>query len=289
MRIPYRDIEPHIPPNVGDQVGVNHDLCPAGADTRGRLFIKRTDSAILAYCHNCGGHAARSTSAHSGVRQRQLLLSLARQADAGVVANGGVLLPYDAVDIDHPDFTKLAKSWLYQHHMSDALIRKYHICYSPALGRVILPVFDKDSNLIFWQGRAIDGAGPKYLNSPGVEKPIFTTHDTSIVTHTIVITEDILSAIRVAAANYNVCGMALLGTHDRDNLPSYFGRATSIMVWLDDDVAGRSASLPLVTKLKTICPCGITIWAPKSPLLQPKNLTNHEIQDRLTFTYYKKA
>lgn len=39
----------------GEQIHVNHDKCPAGLDTKRRLYIKRTedDRYILAYCHNC--------------------------------------------------------------------------------------------------------------------------------------------------------------------------------------------------------------------------------------------
>ena len=38
---------------LGQQKNFNHIDCPAGTDTRGRLYVKRVSGGILGYCHNC--------------------------------------------------------------------------------------------------------------------------------------------------------------------------------------------------------------------------------------------
>jgi len=60
----------------GTQINVNHDNCPAGQDTKGRLYIRMTDdgSKLLAYCHHCGC---------KGVKQ---LTRLARQVPSSSAA-----------------------------------------------------------------------------------------------------------------------------------------------------------------------------------------------------------
>lgn len=49
-----REFMPHAPANVGQQVNVNHDGCPAGLDRKRRLYVKRTRGSVVAYCHHCG-------------------------------------------------------------------------------------------------------------------------------------------------------------------------------------------------------------------------------------------
>ena len=43
----------NAPSNIGQQVSINHAGCSAGNDTKHRLYIKRTDRGIVAYCHHC--------------------------------------------------------------------------------------------------------------------------------------------------------------------------------------------------------------------------------------------
>ena len=47
-------IKAHAPSNNNEQTHVNHVGCPAGEDKKRRLYIKRTDKALLAFCHHCG-------------------------------------------------------------------------------------------------------------------------------------------------------------------------------------------------------------------------------------------
>ena len=46
-----------------ETIRINHDGCPAGTDTRRRLYITKKPQVILGYCHNCQQSAARYIAA----------------------------------------------------------------------------------------------------------------------------------------------------------------------------------------------------------------------------------
>ncbi len=75
---------PRIPKDVIRAVGlslahgetdhINHDGCPAGEDTKGRLYVTKTDNGILlAYCHHCGGKGV-VTSKIQNIREDAITL-----------------------------------------------------------------------------------------------------------------------------------------------------------------------------------------------------------------------
>lgn len=122
---------PRIPKDVIRSVGlslasgetdhINHDDCPAGEDTKGRLYVTKTDNGmLLAYCHHCGGKGV-VTSKIQNIREDAITLcgeplsttegTLAggREIDSTIIlANKpGVLGGYDGVTHQrlHPWFS----------------------------------------------------------------------------------------------------------------------------------------------------------------------------------------
>ncbi len=269
MRIPHADVEPYIPDGVGQQVHVNHTSCPAGTDTRRRLYIKREHDKVLAYCHNCNGHYVRS---ERGVRSVALIERLlAKEVESPTAKE--VQLPHD-IDYNPATWPAAATAWLYGHRFDNRMIQDYSLGYSPSWGRVVLPVFES-GKCIFWQGRRIEGDGPKYISVRSAKKPLFMACDPRIPVGTAVVVEDMLSAIRVAESLPGRMGVALLGTHEPSQLTELLNsyKAERVLVWLDDDEPGRMKAGPLSDRLALCCKMGVhAVWEK-----EPKRMSNYEI------------
>lgn len=248
-------IDEDLVPLDGTQIHVNHFRCPAGEDTRKRLYIKRDGDVILAYCHNCGGSSAYKNYSSTS---RYLTRDFDREdydrlvADAPLIVDTELALP-DGYDTP---LNRHAQSWKYCHEsgLSESTINKSAIYYSDSLDRMIIPIKDaEEKQLIYWQGRSFNPAMPKYINVKGVSKPLFVLKNTQHREHPnrTILVEDAISAWRIwqdcDMANTQI--IALLGTKvdTADLLPYVEGgrRAHHIIVWLDEDVAGRQATVEL--------------------------------------------
>jgi hypothetical protein len=165
----------------GDQVHVNHQLCPAGVDTKKRLYLKQIeDGKILGYCHHCG---------ESGILNGQKTIkSLAALKDplTREIKQGHIVprLEHGLVPIQEPHYTAwLARMGYYatgarkQEHQRGLL--PDFVGYHPPTKRIYVPFYthlelqtvpsstiqDPDG----FQSRGIDPhdpcRGPKWLTS----------------------------------------------------------------------------------------------------------------------------
>lgn len=246
MRIPYSDYKDVIPDAADEQVRTNHVNCPAGRDERRRLYIKRTHTGVMAYCHNCGGQAIRTMS---GRRSPHLIKQLLWE-DEQRQKKGEVLLPEDTTTILN-EFHNQALAWLYKSGLRDEDIQNHSIGYSPSWHRVILPVYNS-GRLVFWQGRRLEGNDDKYVSVSGAVKPLhWACSRAPLGVPTLVITEDMLSAIRVGLTDL-ADGVALLGTSAPDDLIHTTLGYQRVCVWLDNDEAGRSKATELFERIRCV-------------------------------------
>jgi DNA primase len=121
--------------------------------------------------------------------------------------------------------------WLQLQGITDEEIIKYNICYSGYFGRVIFPVYSEHGDLIYWQGRKIDGDGPKWLNVKQQDREDIYFKAFNEKGRGIVIVEDMISAIIVARVNSS---LALLGSYIPDKLVLSL-KDRDVYVWLDED------------------------------------------------------
>lgn len=132
-------------------------------------------------------------------------------------------------------------NWLRKAGIDEDLRREYNICYSPTFKRVLLPSYDSSGRLTYLQARAVfDGQTPKYANQAAVKKPLFHSHQA--VTSEVVLTEDILSAIKVGQV---FSAISLLGTKPVDTLLPALMPFDEVFVWLDPDDAGINGSIKI--------------------------------------------
>ncbi len=232
---PHEYVE-YAPSMVGGQVHINHASCSAGIDRKKRLYIKRNESTIVAYCHNCGGKGIYHITKSGSTRSLTSLKKELKEKEHKIVKK--VVFPKD-VTFDTHEFSTKALAWLFKYNVTVSLITKHKICYSKSMDRVILPVFDDKGELVFWQGRALaEGVYPKYLSCSSAEKPFMFLRTTNPDKNNVwVIVEDVLSAIRCS----EVCNsIALLGTVPTTKMALVLKKEnpSKVFLWLDNDNAG---------------------------------------------------
>ena len=146
-------------------------------------------------------------------------------------------LPYLPVDcgIDYP---ARAMKWVEQYELTREDLYKHNVLWSETLQRLIFPVF-ADGHLLAWQGRSffLDEESqkkyPKWYGRGNLKE----TFNIINQTNRIVLTEDIISAIKVSKCG--VGAMPLYGCQvGRERFKGLFNRINygdEVLVWLDPD------------------------------------------------------
>lgn len=223
--------------------------CPENCGSGEKLSVNHSVKSYWCNCYRCG-------FADSEYKGAQTLQELKRIQELNQAAEEMMLsleLPYDYTT-DIPEHGRL---WLFKAGISEQLYTKHNIGYSKSLDRVILPVYNTQGSLEWYQCRALhQGQSPKYLQPARCrDKVMFRVNRDRNNLQRVVVVEDILSAIRVGE---HVNTVSLLGTKITTSQASELIKYKQIIVWLDPDRAGRQGSykirrtLGLVTDVKNI-------------------------------------
>jgi hypothetical protein len=247
--IDERLIRLHAPTTPGVQVHINHDGCPAGTDTKRRLYIKNNGTAILAYCHHCN-----EPRVLKNVGVRQTLGDIKRRLVEDYknkTPDKELVLPPDALR-DGALWSANAATQLQRYSILALATMEYGVEYSPSLGRILFPVYGEDGKLSFVAQRAVERecSGPKWLMIEGSAKPtgLYANH-TGGPADTVVVVEDPISAIKVAG-RCAVDAMCLFGTSLNDRQFEWLvGSRKHIIIFLDGDDAGINGSLAAAKRL----------------------------------------
>lgn len=252
-RISSKDFRDHLPGAVGEQVHINHTNCPAGEDTRQRLYITRKDETLyLAYCHNCTGWGALKVT--NGATTWKYVNPRVHTVDA-------LLIPEPVPT----DLKSLNDSWgvgsgykkclNYIQNYLENLDSNFHVAdkvvfYSPSLKRIVLHIKDEDNS--FWQARGCSGEKLKYYSGKSQDKNAIVLSGRA-GNEVCVLTEDILSAVSVATTN-KYDAIPLLGTTPANfpQLVSKLSKYKKVIIWLDNDEAGASGGTELHTRLQML-------------------------------------
>lgn len=252
---------------LGARRRVDHD-CGGGRT----LIVSHDERGFAAHCFRCN---------ESGFEKHGLrpINQLQMRRAENEVFNRPTELPNDFTD----DVPPWAATWLYKAGVFKETAREYGIGWSPALQRVILPVYDDAGKLVFMQARAVSkNQKPKYLNRCAVNKEnvLFTARapcadwSRQADESRVIVTEDILSAIRVGV----VCtAVSTLGTSVSDGQANILAKFKHCTFWYDGDEAGLTGSRKGMQKLRMFCDKTDRIVTPKDPKLYP----NREIRSLL--------
>lgn len=245
-----------------EQVNINHIGCPAGRDIKKRLFVRKKDGALLFYCHHCSEGAAKQGKKRY-IRDR-----------AAVQTSWALRLP---TDLTRKDMHVAGRSWLYKSGITMDEARLYGIGWSESAGRVILPVYDLTGFMTAYQSRRVlpHDHMPKYLTDKDKAHrfPMFLANKQCAST-TVVLTEDILSAIKVGRQ----CeAAAILGVHlspaNRNTLIAM--GYERVVVWLDDDNPAVKAAQRKICK--AIAPFADVVKV-TGHTVDPKGMTDEQIK-----------
>lgn len=266
----FKEMGAHLHP--GEQLRIDHVDCPAGRDTKGRLYVKRKDDdTLLAYCHNCGDYGISSSKGRVKAIRDLLIENEAVQRDG----SGELLMPSDV--LKNPDtWPPLAYAWPRSYGITGLEMRMFEMCYSPSWNRVILPVYES-GKLVFWQGRAIEkGQDPKYISAKSHPKVMFwalTNNKPRDKWTRVFIVEDMLSAIKMSRYCDTV---ALLGTSpDIDGLTKRLANYDKVGIFLDPDTAGVTKANELSARMSCVFMGQRRVFIESK---QPKEMTNAELE-----------
>ena len=240
----------------------------------GTLLVSRNQDGLVGYCFRCKGTGFAPI--RESLSARLARLSRGRAADAEARA-GGASLPRPAVR-DPRDWPDHARVWLYKAGLSDTRIKRAGFYYHERMQRVVMPVVYQ-GKVVYYQARGFDPERPKYIN-PEVDRSRLAYRVSTPSTH-LVLTEDILSAIRVGDAAPDGYGAwSILGTSLTDALANEIADLNvQVIIALDPDGAGRHGASRIRAQLSLLgVNCNVSLMAK-----DPKEHTRQEIEEWLSF------
>lgn len=142
------------------------------------------------------------------------------------------------------DIPEIGLLFLLKAGVSADIASHYRFGWSEKMGRVVMPVYNESDTLRTTQSRAVyPDQKPKYMNKRNgdMQTVAFYSDDSLLLgdplTDCVVMTEDILSCIRVG--RLNPC-ISTLGTNLSNALAvqSFMGFKGGVLIWYDGDEAG---------------------------------------------------
>lgn len=250
---------------LGQQRRVAHDC-----STNKNMIVSCNPKGYSAHCFKCNDSGFVK---HDRLSLNTLITQW-KAADAEFNLQKSIVeLPPACTD----SFSSRSLLWLARGGITNRLRVQYGILYSSVSNRVIIPVYNERSDLIFYQARAVEPNHlPKYIN-PSIdrEKVRFVTHEATF-NDTAVVTEDILSAIRTGD-RINYTGVSLLGTKASHSDLMYLTKYKKVALWFDGDQAGINCTRKTKQQLEMLGINPIVISTPKDP----KEYSTNEINNIL--------
>ena len=267
----FEDFVPHAPSNVGEQTAVPH----SGCTPKDKLYIKRTeDDSVIAWCHVC---RKRGKYSNKGTRNIHKLKAITKSTVTNEVS-----LPADCnTNID--EWPTHARVWVLRYGITLGEINDYSMAYSPSFDRVILPCYSDDGDLLGWQGRDTEQTregSPKYITQRKAQAGFYFKAKTKRTASgsggdctTLVITEDILSAIKSSRV---VDAVSILGVWlSPEDVMDLAHNYTTVIVYLDNDNAAVIQQQENLKRLFRLFGCTVVVHRGTK---DPKELSTKELE-----------
>ena len=249
----WKDLAKNL--NEGDKIRYCH------CGTSKSSIVSNSCRGLSIYCFRCG---FQDFSSHGFRRAEDLDLF---KEDTKLKHSQEVKLP-EGYTLDIPDKEAV---WLYKAGIFPRTARFYKIGYSVLSNRVILPVFHPtiSTKLMYLQMRSTDPKRIKYIN-PSINrqgimfysKGYTSTEYKHDYNKSVVVTEDILSAIRVGVLHQSI---SLMGTKFSTQMLNVLTKYLKVIIWLDSDEAGINASNKLSNVLSLFDITTVIIKSKKDP------------------------
>lgn len=291
----------------GEQTHLNHPDCPAGLDTKRRLYVKRThDGArLLMYCHHCGSKGVWGNSPDSN--KANWAADAAPFENVGGISNPGPESEWKVgANRTKPwsDFQKAYEQacdiseleWPVKDYFSERSERKAlkHVEYfgtrrvymsaapSTFYAGIWIPRWNSDDVIVGFDIRTTHPNAPKWLRIKARNKAGEYIETNPTLTYqlrdsdTAVLVEDPISAWKIALAGF--VGVAICGS-ELDDWSAYMlgKRYQKLLVWLDND------SDLICTKAAKICR-HLSLYSEadiKTGYSDPKNYTAQAVKEAI--------
>jgi len=266
----------------GQTLRFNHGDCPAGQDTRRRLYLTRPASSagiVVAYCHNCQdkGILTDDSDKFKDFDKRPLMNERVPFSQPSTLVH------------DLANWPTMATQWRMSKGLTKAQVKAAHIAYDPDTHRVYLPIYDRvdengapytETELTGFQLRRLEGTGAKYLNAyvDNEVKPYtrFNPNDKLMC----FLVEDMASGLRLADVYGPNVGVVV--NYGIKCTPEVLYANSNIhrgIVWLDNDsehVIDQAAMIARTWGLIS----GVQCYE-EELVADPKNCTTTQINDIL--------
>ena len=269
--IPAREFK-----NIGESLSVGQRTRREHSCGDGRtLIVSRDGKGISAYCFRC--HEKGWIPDERSLAERIQALSQAREQDQ--VAADSIELPGPG-KMDTQDWPDEPLLWLFKAGFSRDEIKALGWYWNPRMQRVILPVRDSSSKVLYWQGRGFDSSRPKAINPTVNREGLVAQYGTG--TAWVALTEDILSAAKVGGVE-GATAWALLGTGlSYSTALSLAELGRPVLLMLDDDPAGRRGAAAAAKTLNLLGVRNHQVYFGKDPKLVPRSVIKARAQEVLT-------
>jgi hypothetical protein len=139
--------------------------------------------------------------------------------------------------------------------LSEKTILEWELGWQSYAKRIVIPIRDRDFNLVGISGRAFDaGQHPKFLHSKGFRRDFYLYGEHKIEEgKTGIIVEGFFDAMRLWQLGYNV--VAIMGTYfSSEQVKKIKCFFSDVVVLFDGDVAGRKASKEALEVFRRVLP-----------------------------------
>ncbi len=258
---------------LAKELPVSHSMrvnCPSCGGKK-TCSITNKGNRYVRLCFRC--KEADSASAPAMTPQERRELIIAAQAFEATEPT----LPQDFTpNIPVPGLLWLSKAGLNYHD-----IQEHRIGWSPELRRVVLPVYNRRNILAGVQARSVEPfVKPKYLNQIwSGPRPMFRTDlQKRGRNSTVVLTEDIMSACRIAKTG--TTAFSLLGTNLMDAPIAEIDESPydDVVVWMDSDEAGQDARRTMLRQLSAVGINARSVYSELDPKLLDLEAINEHLQ-----------
>lgn len=180
------------------------------------------------YCYSCG-YGEYADGMTSFVNRQQ-------DSDVAKIQQREILtLPVDC-DILYPE---RALTWIKKYELSKTDLLNNNVMWSESIQRLIFPVYGEDGWLLAWQGRSFHNQSmalakiPKWFGKGDLKNTFNILGKGS----KLVLTEDIVSAIKVAKAGFQAMPLygCVVGRERFKRLYSLYKDTIDVVVWLDEN------------------------------------------------------
>jgi DNA primase len=178
------------------------------------------------------------------------------------------------IDCTHP--------YLTERGVTEEIAKQFGVGFFPGKGsmqnRIVIPICNREGDLVAYAGRSIDGSEPRYKFPAGFHKSLelYNLHRVRGET-SVVLVEGFFDCMKVTQAGFPC--VALLGSTMSKSQEKLLQDFAHVVVMLDGDEAGRVATEGIVDRLQRILYKVDLVELPDG--MQPDQLSANEVRRRL--------